>query len=209
VHPSRPPGDTVVPLRAVGGRVLPVTQIRSTLLAGSVQTLRAKGYFERYRAALPTDVHPQILDAVAGSWMPIEIGMAHYAACDAIGLTPNEQFNNGREVSARVQNTMLGLLARTAKTIGGVTPWAGLEQFQRMWDRVMSGGSGAVYRTGPKEARVESHGNPLVKWAYFRNSWRGMFACAGELFCEKLYVADVSPAGAASHGHFVMRVAWV
>jgi hypothetical protein len=186
-----------------------VTQIRSTLLAGSVQTLRAKGYFDLYRAALPNELHDGILQAVAGSWMPIEIGMAHYAACEAIGLTPLEQFNNGREVSLRVQNTMLGVLARTARTLGNVTPWTGLEHFQRMWDRVMCGGSGAVYRIGPKEARVEAHGNPLVQWAYFRNSWRGMFACAGELFCDKLYVTDISPAGAARQALFVLRIAWV
>jgi len=78
-----------------------------------------------------------------------------------------------------------------------------------MWDRVMVGGSGAVYRIGPKEARVEAHGIPLVKWGYFRNSWRGMFACAGELFCEKLYVTDISPPGATSQGVFALRVAWV
>jgi hypothetical protein len=193
----------------VDGRVPPVDHIRSTLVAGSVQTLRAKGYFEPYVAALPKEFHAAILEAVAGSWMPIEIGMAHYGACDALGLSPLEQFNNGREVSVRVQGTLLGLLARTAKSLGGVTPWLGLEQFQRMWDRVMSGGSGAVYRTGPKEARVESHGNPMVKWGYFRNSWRGMVACAGELFCEKLYVTDISPPGAVGRGLFVMRVAWV
>ncbi len=198
-----------MPLRAVGGRVSPVTQIRSTLLAGSVQTLRAKSHLDAYLAALPKPLHAEVLGAVAGSWMPIEIGMAHYAACEAIGLTALEQFNNGREVSARVQNAMLRVLARTAKTLGNVTPWAGLEHFQRMWDRVMSGGSGAVYRVGPKEARVEAHGNPLVTWAYFRNSWRGMFVSAGELFCEKLYVTEISPPGATDQGLFVIRVAWV
>lgn len=186
-----------------------MTQIRSTLLAGSLQTLRAKGHFDAYIEALPKELHSQVLEVVAGSWMPIAIGMAHYSACEAIGLTPTEQFNNGREVSTRVQNTLLGLLARTAKTLGGVTPWTGLEQFQRMWDRVMLGGSGAVYRLGPKEARVEAHGNPLVQWPYFRNSWRGMFACAGELFCNKLYVTEVSPPGAANKGLFVLRIAWV
>ncbi len=204
---GRAQGETVVPLRTTSGKVAPVTHIRSTLVASSVQTLRARGLFDEYLGKLPKEMHATVLDAVAGSWMPLAVGMAHYAAADAIGLSSLEQFSNGRLVAERVQNTMLGTLVRAAKNIG-VTPWMGLEQFQRMWDRVLLGGSGAVYRLGPKEARVEAHGNPLVKWAYFRNSWRGMFAGSGELFCKKLYATEVAAPAPTSHSPFVLRISW-
>jgi hypothetical protein len=183
-----------------------VTHVRSTLIASSVQTLRARGLLDAYLAALPRDLHPTVLEAVAGSWLPLSVGMAHYAAADTLALSSIEQFNNGREVADRVQNSMLGTLVRAAKNMG-VTPWTGLGMFQRMCDRMLFGGAGAVYKTGPKEARVEAHGIPLVRWAYFRNSWRGMFAGSGELFCTKLYVTELSTSP-TSDVPFVMRIAW-
>jgi hypothetical protein len=163
--------------------------------------------FDAYLGKLPGDMHAPVLEAVAGSWIPLSVGIAHYAAADSLGLSSLEQFNNGREVAERVQNSMLGTLVRAAKAIG-VTPWTGLEQFQRLWDRLLLGGAGAVYRLGPKEARVEAHGNPLVEGAYFRNAWRGMFAASGELFCEKLYVVEISAPKPGSTAPFVLRVAW-
>ncbi len=196
-----------MPLRASAGRVAPVTHLRSTLLASSIQTLKARGLLEAYLEKLPRELHATLLGAVAGTWMPLEVGAAHYAAADALGLPANEIFDNGRAVAERVQNTMLGTLVRAAKRVG-VTPWIGLEQFQRLWDRLLRGGSGAVYRTGPKEARVEAHGNPLVRWPYYRHSWRGMFAASGELFCKKFYVTEVSVPAPDSTAPFVMRVAW-
>ncbi|MDP9035259.1 MAG: hypothetical protein M3O50_10660 [Myxococcota bacterium] len=199
--------EVVVPLRASAGRVAPVTHLRSTLLASSIQTLKARGLLSQYLEKLPRELHPTVLEAVAGGWMPIAIGAAHYAAADALALSQDAIFDNGRAVADRVQNTMLGTLVRAAKSVG-VTPWIGLEQFQRLWDRLLLGGSGAVYRTGAKEARVESHGNPLVRWSYFRHSWRGMFAASGELFCDRFYVTEVSVPAFDSTAPFVMRVAW-
>lgn len=193
----------------MAGKVAPVTQIRSTLITSSIQTLRSKGLLEDYLRILPKDLHSTVLDAVAGSWMPAEIGMAHYGAADALGLTALEQFEIGREVSKRTQNTVLGVLARTARHVGAVTPWKGLEHFQKMWDRLLVGGSGAVYRIGPKEAHVEAHGNPMVRWPYYRNGWRGMFTCAGELFCEKIYVTEITPPSRVGRELFVMRIMWV
>jgi len=205
---SSTPGDVVVPLRTVGGKVPLVSQVRSTLIASSVLTLRGRGLFDQYIGKLAKEMHDPVLEAVAGSWMPLAVGLAHYAATDALGLSMLEQFNIGREVAERVQNSVLATLVRAAKTVG-VTPWTGLEQFQRMWDRMLVGGSGAVYRLGPKEARVEAHGNPLVARSYFRNSWRGMFAGSGELFCRKLYVTEVSaPKAETPLAPFVMRIAW-
>ncbi len=198
----------MIPLRTVAGRVPQVTHVRSTLLLSSIQTLRAKGLFEAYLQKLPRALHAPVLEAVAGSWMPLATGMAHYEACDALGISTQEQFNNGREVAERVQNSMLATLVRAAKTMG-VTPWTALENFQRMGDRMLQGGAYALYRLGPKEARVEAHGIALARWPYFRNSWRGMTTGSGELFCTKIYVSELSaPTAATSHAPFVMRVAW-
>jgi hypothetical protein len=131
--------------------------------------------------------------------------MAHYAAADALGLSVQEQFDNGREVAERIQNSMLGTLVRAARG-AGLTPWTGLDQFQRLWDRLLRGGAGAVYRLGPKEARVEAHGVPLIQFAYFRNAWRGMFAGSGALFCNRIFVTEI--AGYLRERVFAVRLAW-
>ena len=198
--------QVVVALRVgVTGNVAPVTHVRSTLLASSVMAIREHGHLDGYLQNLPAELHSTVLHSVAGSWVPIEVGFAHYVAADALGLSAREQFEIGHSVAERVQNSLLGTLVRLAKT-AGVTPWTGLEQFQRLWDRLLQGGSGSVHRLGPKEARVEIQGVPLVRVAYFRNGWRGMFAGSGKLFCSKVYITEI--VSRTTPSSMALRVAW-
>jgi hypothetical protein len=192
----------VVPRRSP---LVPVTHVRSTLLASSLQTLRSGGSLDAYLALLPTVHHTTVLEAVVGSWIPLSVAMAHYTAANSLGLSMPEQFENGRVVAERIQNSLLGTLVRAAKG-AGVTPWTGLAQFQRLWDRLLQGGSGAVYQLGPKEARVEAHGVALVAIPYFRNAWRGMLAGSGALFCSRIFVTELVQH--TSKDSFAMRVAW-
>jgi hypothetical protein len=199
-------GEVLVPLRVADGRVALATRARTTLLASSLLGLRERGHFERYLSLLPSSLHDVILHSVAGEWLRIETIVAHYRAADALGLPVEEQFQLGCASADRVQNSLLGTLARVTKGVG-VTPWIGLEYFQRLWDRMLQGGSGAVYALGPKEARVEAHGLPqLPGIAYFRNGWRGMFAGSCRLFCNKVYVTEIRALTTATTLGF--RVAW-
>jgi hypothetical protein len=203
---TRASEEVILPLRAPGGRVAPVTHARSTLIAGSVLGLRERGYLDRYLTHLPDPLHDTILHSVAGSWLPLGVAAAHYRATEALGLSSQEQFEMGSAAAERIQNTVLGTLVRVAKG-AGVTPWVGLEYFQRLWDRLLQGGSGAVYALGPKEARVEAHGvGMLAEIPYVRNAWRGMFAGSGSLFCSKIYVTEIRSLTTATTLGF--RVAW-
>jgi hypothetical protein len=201
-----PKEEVVVPLRTSNaGSVAPATHVRSTLLLTSVRSLRARNLLEPYLSRLPADMHDIVLHAVAGAWLPIEVGLAHYGAADALGLRASEQFEIGQEVAERVQNTLLGTLVRVAKS-AGVTPWVGLEYFQRLWDRVVLGGAAAVYRLGPKEARAEVYGIDLVQFAYFRNGWRGMIAGSGALFASRVFVTELPRYTTKSSTAF--RISW-
>ena len=75
-----------------GGRaaVAPLTHLRSTLLGASILALKHHGLYERYLAQLPDARRDEILLAVAGQWLPIELGEIHYNACDAMGLPEDE-----------------------------------------------------------------------------------------------------------------------
>jgi hypothetical protein len=198
--------EALLPLRKTSnGVVPPATHVRSTLIASSVLAIRERNHFDAYLTHLPEAMRGPVLDSVAGSWLPIDVAHAHYRAAQAMLLPVQEQFEIGKVVAIRIQNSLLGTLVRLAKG-AGVTPWLGLEQFQRLWDRLLQGGGGAVYRLGPKEARVEVHGVSLVQYPYFKNAWRGMFAGSGSLFCNKLYISEIPQY--ASPTSLAFRIAW-
>jgi hypothetical protein len=199
------PGEILVPLRVPRERLAPVTRIRSTLLLSSLQSLRARALFERYLAALEPDMHAPLLDLVAGVWVPVQVALAHYRACDALRLSADEQTAMGHDVSNRVQGTVLAVTARAARGMG-VTPWAALVQSPRLWDRVFGGGGGVeVRKAGPKDARVELMGLVLLDLAYFRHAYRGAFLAGLGLFCRRVYVEVEEDRPAMSA---VFRVSW-
>jgi hypothetical protein len=137
----------------------------------------------------------------------MEIGLKHYWACDALGLASDDQVALGQEVGKRIQGTVLGVVARTAKNIGA-TPWLALEPVVRLWDRVFQGGAGpSVRQLGPKEARVDLVGLPLLDVPYFRDAYRGTFMASLGLFCSKVYVTE--PRGLPRRASATFRVSWV
>ncbi len=93
-------------------------------------------------------------------------------------------------------------MARSA----GVTPWTGLSQFERLWNRVLDGGGVAVYRVGPKDARVEIAALPLVDIPYFRNAFRAFIVAGCSIFAAKVYGKDVP--SAREKGRTAYRISW-
>jgi hypothetical protein len=168
-----------------------VTEFKSTLLVSSLQSLRDRDLFDRYRAFLPDAEAEPILTAVAGLWLPIGVGVTHYTAANSLGLPHLEISRNGGVIGERIQSTLLGTVARLAQT-GGVTPWTVLASFQRLFERIFRGGGGTrVIKLGPKEARIEIVGLPLAAIPYFRAGFQGMIKAGGELFCTRAYITEV------------------
>jgi hypothetical protein len=199
-------GEIIVPLRVPREQLLPVTRVRSTLVLSSLQSLRVRGLFESYLGALDPAAHAPILEIVAGVWLDMDVALAHYRACDALGLPADLQVAMGHDVSERVQGTVLGVTARAARGVG-VTPWTGLTQTPRLWDRVFDGGGGIeVRKMGPKDAQVELVGLPLLDVAYFRHAYRGAFLAGLELFCRRAYVDELDERRAAMGA--IYRVSW-
>jgi hypothetical protein len=180
VHPF--PADAVATV---------VTEFKSTLLVSSILNLRERGHFDRYQALLPQKDRETVLSAVAGIWLPIEIGLSHYTAVNSLGLTYAENADAGAAIGRKIQATLLGTVARLAQT-SGVTPWTVLAQFQRLFERIFRGGGGTrVVKLGPKEARIDIVGLPLAALPQFRAGFQGMIKSGGELFCTRTYVTEV------------------
>lgn len=182
------------------------THVRSTLLASSMASLRRHGLYERYVELLAPDQRDDVLSSVAGQWLEMTIGRAHYEACDRLELSALEQFEIGAEVSFKIHETFLGVVVRMAKN-AGVTPWMLLPRGNQMYARLFMGGGGTrVVQRGPKEARVDLVGLPLLDIAYFRQALRGLYQAAVSLFCMQAYVQEI--ARDSGPDRVALRVAW-
>lgn len=184
--------EVLLALSEARDKILPATHIRSTLLLSSVQSLRSRGLFDQYVQHLDPAVREAIITSVAGLWLPMNLGVLHYRACEALRLSLVQAAAIGHDVGNRIQGSFLGVVVRAARG-SGVTPWTILAQCGRLFDRTFQGGGGvSVHKLGPKEARVELVGLPVLAIPYFRHAYRGAFSAGLELFSEKVYVLEAA-----------------
>jgi hypothetical protein len=191
---------------AYPSRCAPVAKARSTLLVGSVDSLRRAGHYDRYWGLLEPAFQDAVLHAVVGTWLPLDVALAHYRACDAIGLTPDEEVALGRSTFESAGTVIFGTILKMAKG-SGVSPWTVLPHYQRFWDRGYDGGGIRVLRLGPKEARIELVQCPLADHRYYRNALRGLNLGVLGAFTSKVYVKEV--ASARAPGAMALRAQWV
>jgi hypothetical protein len=182
--------EAFLPYERPKAQVPPVTQFRSTWLIASVAELRNRGLFERYLPGLKPEYHDAVTSSVAGVWLPVDVAVAHYEACERLDLPHEEQLAIGRSVTELVHKTSYSLAIRLVKE-AGVTPWACLAQQRRLWRRVWQGGDVAVFKLGPKEARIEVVGWPCARVPYCRRALRGLLIGQSELFCKKAYATEI------------------
>ena len=183
------------------------THVRSTLIASSIASLRRHDLFDRYQELLPSSYREAVLSSVAGVWLPMAVGRAHYDTCDRLGLSMQEQVRIGTEVSAKIHETFLGTVVRMAKQ-AGVTPWLLLARGHHMYSRLLDGGGGLrVIKYGPKEVRTDWRGVPLLDIPYFRHAMRGIYHAAVSMFCVQAYVVELPRESGPGRG--ALRVSWV
>jgi hypothetical protein len=161
-----------------------VTQVRGSLIASSLVTLRQLDLFDRYIANLPPEYHDQILFVLAASWVPLDAAMAHYKACDEMQLSEHELQEIGSYVSKRIMGTFLGTLMRTAT--GLIAPGSALRHYPRLWDRLLWGGGCTVSMMAGKDARIESRGVAMFRYRYFRIAYTGLIRGAATVFKESV-----------------------
>lgn len=185
----------------------PAHQVRSTLLQSSLNFLRERGHFDRYLALLSAEHRDTIVGSLAPSWLPIEVGVAHYRACDALRLDAEELVAIGESVGDRIQGTFMKTLVQTARS-AGVTPWVLFKRFDRMWERLFQGGSVEVVKVGPKDLTVEVRGSQLAQFVYFRTGFTGVVRAGFKFVGVRAAYVNQSPWD-AKLDRFVMRAAWV
>jgi hypothetical protein len=187
------------------GAVPLTTSFRSTWLTSSLRSLRARGLLDQYYDYLPPEHREAVAGSIAGVWLPTPVAVAHYAACDRFELPESDLVAIGAEVGEHVYSTVLGIVVRLAKG-AGVTPWTVIGRFPQLWSRVWLGGGVAIYRLGPKEARIEIAGWQCSPYRYTTIAMRGVLSSLTALFCQKTYVHAVP--GLCTKTTLGYRISW-
>ena len=185
----------------------PVTAVRSTLITSSLSSLRERGLFERYDALQTSPHRHEILNLVAGEWLPLEVAFAHYQACDALGLSESEQFAIGKDVSRRVHETFLNLVVKAARGVG-VTPFILLPRGNQVKGRLCIGGGLRIWKVGPKSVRVELARMPHLAIPYVRHGLVGLYAAAVELLGDHVTARIVKSESFDPAQLLVLRIDW-
>ena len=199
--------EIILPFPATLAAAPVATHCRATLILASTQTLKARGHYDRYRAAITPRHLDTIVSSAAAMWLPIEVGVAHYHACDALNLSIDEQLSMGGDVVHSLQKTFLGSLLRAATAGAGISPITGLQKFTTIYTRSMQGGGASIVRLGPKDVRAEFVGIPFAEVRYFRVAYRGFIQAGCELFARRVVVAELSKY--LSPTTLAYRIAWV
>ena len=199
--------DIVCPFPVLSPDALELSHVRGTLLASSIQSLRARRLFERYSSLLPPSHRDRVLNSVVGEWLTSEIALAHYNACDALQLSVEEQISMGRDVSRRIHETFLDLIVKMARGVG-VTPWVVFPRINSLYTRIFRGGGIEIKRLGPKDAQVQTIGLTPLGITYFRNAYLGMYEAGVGLFASNVQVRSASLAASPAGKDFTLRVQW-
>jgi len=189
-----------VPLRAA-------THVRSTLIQSSLATLKTLGHIDRYLQHLDPAQRDNIVNAIAPAWLPIEVGEAHYRACDALELSNEQLLAMGESVGDRVQGAFMETLTRAARSLG-VTPWLLLKRFDVLWGRLLQGGSIELTKVGPKDLMIDIRSARLPQFAYFRTGFCGVVKSGFKYVGVSAAYVRVTR-WEAGNDRFVMRAAWV
>jgi hypothetical protein len=156
------------------------------MLLSARSALSRSGSFDAYEAGLSEATRTMLREMVAGVWLPIEVAVEHYAACDALQLSHATQQSLGRANADQIRGTLMGTVARIARTTGS-TPVTILEQMPRFWARIFDGGSVTNNIRGPKEADIFVSADPVLRSDYFRHGLLGFAEMMLGLLATRIY----------------------
>jgi hypothetical protein len=186
---------------------LPVaTEVRGTVLVASLRGLRSRGYGDAYLKLLKPTFHDAIASLTPAVWLPMDLALAHYEACDRLALPPEVIESIGAESGRFVNKTVLTVVARLSQETG-LTPWVALGYSEKLRQRTWVGSGFSVVRLGPKEARLEWAQQPAARYPYFRAAFGAFAGAILGMFARRLHVREI-PRGGGSMG-IKYKISWV
>jgi len=185
-----------------------VTHVRAGVLVTSLQSLKHAGHFERYLAELDVAYHEQVQFALAATWLPLEVCMAHLRALDGLALPESFVSHSGESVGRDFGKMIYTAVMKTTRSVGANAGWFLLRQCERLMQRVYMGGGCTLLQTGPKDAVLELHGLPMVSSRFFRLSHHAYMNELGRMMGTGAYVRATRPRG-RHLGSIATSFSWV
>jgi len=151
------------------------------------------GLYDRYRAELARidreqtpGAEEQITSVLANTWLPVQIAQAHYLAVERLKLSEEQWFQAMLTADGgQVRRTWHAQIIAAAQKPDAVA-WELLPQIPKWWPRSAQGGGMALYRLGPKEARIDYYKCMLLDVPMFRDSTRAVLSIFLGHFCPQL-----------------------
>ena len=155
------------------GAVPPVTRVRGSVIASSLNAARRAGMEASYFAHLDDGFEMDIRTLVTSGWLSIDVALAHYRAMDSLGFTRDQALENGRFAIDRMERSYIATVVKGLGRQVGPIPLLKRAPVSRA--RMLDGGDMAVRVEGPKDAAIEMLGTSLARYEYVRYGWSGMF----------------------------------
>ncbi len=112
----------------------------------------------------------------------------------------------GKHVAGRIMGTFVATLVRGSRSVGAhMRPVIILQNYHRLWDRLLEGGRCSVQMTGMKDASIESGGVPMFRFRYFRMAYAGLIRGAGMLLGSAVYTKVLR----ATDDAIKVNISWV
>jgi hypothetical protein len=167
-----------------------VDAVRGFVFSSGRRWFQEHGLMDRYVELLPAPVKDRAFTITALEWLPLEVAMSCYDACDALDLTASDQREIGRVVSSANNGPLIETIARLAGGLG-VSPWVALKDLHKVWLRSNRGGAVAVYKATERSARIEMWRVPMAASSFFCTSMCGAVEGGIRLFRKSATVSEV------------------
>jgi hypothetical protein len=200
---SDSPREIFIPHDPAAG---PVTALKNLIIQSSLTQLKANGHYERYVSLIAPEVLEELLARMGPGWIPVELAMAHYQACEDLNLNGDETAAVGTSVGDRLQSATLVSRAKKVRE-DDFDVWGSYTQMYRMWARLYQGGSVQVVKLGPNAQLIEQRGFPMNRFRYFRQAQLAAFVAAYEALGVELSLIKVERYSPA-RDDVVFRVVW-
>jgi hypothetical protein len=146
----------------------PLVAVRRMLVHSSIAELGAFGLYDRYIEVIERGSLERIRELIGPGWMPVELALEHYGACDRLRLSDEAIHDAGMRAGDKMGSALLVAGAQPQVELKERSPWPLLQAFARMGRRIYDGASAQYVKTASNALRIEYYGNPLFAYHYYR-----------------------------------------
>lgn len=146
----------------------PLVGVRRMLVHSSIAELGAHGLYDRYSEVIERGSLERIRELIGPGWMPVELALEHYSACDRLQLSDEAIHEAGTRAGDKMGGALLVAGAQPQVEMKDRSPWPLVQAFARMGRRIYDGASAQYVKTASNSLRIEHQGNPLFAFHYYR-----------------------------------------